>query len=84
MISLYQATGWRAQPNRVNAVLGSSPAVGAWYEDKLVGFARAVTEGIPRAYVEAVVVCPDMRVTGIGHTHADPQVGVTAAHLEGH
>jgi hypothetical protein len=36
-----------------------------------VGFARAVTDGILRAYVEDVVVCPDWRGMGTGQALVD-------------
>ncbi len=73
VIALYKATVWwpHRTAEQVSAVLGSSPAVGAWHDDKLVGFARAVTDGILRAYVEDVVVVPDRRGTGIGHVLMD-------------
>ncbi len=73
MIAIYQAAGWWPQrtAEQVSAVLGSSPAVGAWHDEKLVGFARAVTDGILRAYVEDVVVFPDRRGTGIGQALMD-------------
>jgi GNAT superfamily N-acetyltransferase len=47
-------------------VLGGSPAVGAWHGGQLVGFARAVTDGVLRAYVEDVLVSPSRRGSGIG------------------
>jgi GNAT superfamily N-acetyltransferase len=73
VIALYQAARWWPQrtADQVSAVLGSSPAVGAWHGEELVGFARAVTDGILRAYVEDVVVSPDWRSTGIGQALMD-------------
>src|ERR1022692_191973 len=50
---------------------GSSPAVGAWHEDEILGFARAVTDGVLRAYVEDVVVAADRRNAGIGQALLD-------------
>lgn len=44
----------------------ASPAVGAWHAQDLIGFARAVTDGILHAYVEDVVVSPDWRRMGVG------------------
>jgi GNAT superfamily N-acetyltransferase len=49
-------------------VLAGGPAVGAWHEAALVGFARAVTDGVLRAYVEDVVVEERFRGTGVGRT----------------
>jgi GNAT superfamily N-acetyltransferase len=73
VIALYQSAGWWPQrtAGQVSAVLGSSPAVGAWHEDELVGFARAVTDGVLRAYVEDVVVAADRRNAGIGQALLD-------------
>jgi hypothetical protein len=63
--------GWRSAPGglrrtagQVSAVLRASPAVGAWHGQDLVGFARAVTDGILRAYVEDVVASPDCLFPG--------------------
>jgi GNAT superfamily N-acetyltransferase len=36
-----------------------------------VGFARAVTDGALRTYIEDVVVCPDRRGKGIGRALMD-------------
>jgi ribosomal protein S18 acetylase RimI-like enzyme len=38
---------------------------------QLVGFARAVTDGVLRAYVEDVIVAPDRRGRGIGRAVLD-------------
>ena len=47
-------------------MLQASPAVGAWHGQELIGFARAVTDGILRAYVEDVIVAPGWRGRGVG------------------
>jgi GNAT superfamily N-acetyltransferase len=69
VLGLYQAAGWWPErtAEQVRAVLRASPAVGAWHGQDLIGFARAVTDGILRAYVEDVVVSPDWRGLGAGH-----------------
>ncbi len=65
---LYSAVGW--WPERTAAVIATileaSVAVGAWEEDRLIGFARAVTDGRTRAYIEDVAVLPGYRQRGIG------------------
>ncbi len=68
VLRLYQTAGWWPErtAEQVRAVLRASPAVGAWQGEDLIGFARAVTDGVPRAYVEDVVVSPDWRGTGVG------------------
>ncbi len=47
-------------------MLSHGPAVGAWDGGEVVGFARAVTDGVFRAYVEDVVVSRRHRGQGIG------------------
>jgi GNAT superfamily N-acetyltransferase len=69
VLALYRMADWWPErtAEQVRAVLRSAPAVGAWHGQDLVGFARAVTDGILRAYVEDVVVSPDWRGRGVGH-----------------
>ena len=73
VIGLYAAEGWwpERSSSQLAAVLESGPAVGAWAEDRLVGFARAVTDGVFRGYVEDVIVAPDARAAGIGRLLVD-------------
>jgi GNAT superfamily N-acetyltransferase len=68
VLGLYRTAGWWPErtAEQVRAVLVASPAVGAWHGEDLIGFARAVTDGVLRAYVEDVVVSPDWRGTGVG------------------
>ena len=68
VLSLYRAQDWWPERTReqVSAVLSGSPAVGAWHGDRLVGFARAVTDGVLRAYIEDVLVAPRWRGAGVG------------------
>lgn len=68
VVALYRAQDWWPErtTEQVASVLDTSPAVGAWHHDRLVGFARAVTDGHLRAYLEDVVVAPDRRGAGIG------------------
>jgi ribosomal protein S18 acetylase RimI-like enzyme len=56
---------------QVDDALLVSPAVGAWSNDELVGFARAVSDGTLRAYIEDVVVSPRSRGAGIGTALVD-------------
>lgn len=66
--SLYQQQGWWPERSEgdVAAVIAGGPAVGAWDGDQLVGFARAVSDGRFRAYVEDVVVDTVHRGSGCG------------------
>src|SRR5215218_8391987 len=54
----------REQDTRV--ALKSGPAVGAWDGDRLVGFARALSDGHFNAYVEDVMVHEEYRCQGVG------------------
>ncbi|TDE09316.1 GNAT family N-acetyltransferase [Jiangella asiatica] len=94
VIALFRNEDW--WPHRtaadMAAVLRTSPAVAAWQDDTVVGFARAVTDGRLRAYVEDVIVHPEVRGRGIGaslvrklhellHETISPLTLFSAAHL---
>jgi ribosomal protein S18 acetylase RimI-like enzyme len=68
VVGLYRIQGWWPErtAEQVAAALDNGPAVGAWQGDDLVGFARAVTDGVLRAYLEDVIVAPDFRNVGLG------------------
>ena len=46
-------------------MLKNSIAIGVWEENELVGFARVVSDGVFRAYIEDVVVHENVRNKGI-------------------
>lgn len=48
------------------AIAHSSPVVSAWDGDLLVGFARALSDGVYRATIWDVVIHPDYRGSGLG------------------
>jgi N-acetylglutamate synthase-like GNAT family acetyltransferase len=48
------------------AIDRSEPVISAWEEDKLIGFARATSDGIYRATIFDVVIDPDYRRLGLG------------------
>jgi ribosomal protein S18 acetylase RimI-like enzyme len=68
VVRLYSVESWwpERRAEQVAAVLDRLPAVGAWRDDRLVGFARAITDGYIHAYLDDVVVDPDERHRGIG------------------
>jgi GNAT superfamily N-acetyltransferase len=70
VLALYRAQGWWPERTALQVIraLAAGPAVGAWHEEVLVGFARAVTDGVLRAYVEDVVVAERFRRTGVGRS----------------
>ena len=47
-------------------MLKNSIAIGVWKENELIGFARVVSDGVFRAYLEDVVVHESVRNKGIG------------------
>ncbi|OFD58619.1 acetyltransferase [Bacillus mycoides] len=65
---LYDSVGW--WPERkvidIEKMLKNSIAIGVWEENELIGFARVVTDGVFRAYIEDVVVHESVRNKGIG------------------
>jgi ribosomal protein S18 acetylase RimI-like enzyme len=79
--ALYDAVAWWPGRTEVDiaAVLARDPAVGAWDGSRLVGFARLVSDGRLRAYVEDVVVHPDYRRKGIGRSLVCRLVASTGA-----
>jgi ribosomal protein S18 acetylase RimI-like enzyme len=73
VLELYRAEGWWPErtAGQVRAVLRTAPAVGAWHGQELIGFARAVTDGVLRAYVEDVIVSAEWRGSGVGRALLD-------------
>lgn len=65
---LYDGAGWwpEWEVSGIERAIVASIAVGAWDGDKLVGFSRAISDGVHRAYVEDVVIDPEYRGSGIG------------------
>lgn len=48
------------------AITNSEPVVSVWDRERLIGFARATSDGIYRATVWDVVIHPDYRGAGLG------------------
>jgi ribosomal protein S18 acetylase RimI-like enzyme len=63
--SAFWAIDRRIEDLRV-AVDRSEPVVSAWDEDKLIGFARATSDGIYRAGIWDVAIDPDYQRLGLG------------------
>ena len=68
LIKLYQYVGWWEERKQqdIEDMLLKVKSVGAWKDDTLIGFARAVSEGKFRAYIEDVVIHNSYREEGIG------------------
>ena len=68
LIKLYQYVGWWEERKQqdIEDMLLKVKSVGAWKDDTLIGFARAVSDGKFRAYIEDVVIHNSYREEGIG------------------
>ena len=67
---LRASTGWTDVSHDVltKQVHGAMWVVSAWDGPRLVGFARAISDGVTNAYIATVVVDPEYRRRGIGST----------------
>lgn len=67
---LFQTAAFWASDRRCEdltiALCNSNPVISAWDGDRLVGFARATSDGIYRATIWDVVVHPDYQGAGLG------------------
>jgi ribosomal protein S18 acetylase RimI-like enzyme len=50
------------------AIANSEPVISVWDGEQLIGFARATSDGIYRGTIWDVVIHPDYRGVGLGHT----------------
>lgn len=66
--SLLHQTGWAKNRNveSIQKLLDNSLCIGAWDGNQLVGFARAITDDVYRAFIEDVIVEESYRGEGIG------------------
>jgi GNAT superfamily N-acetyltransferase len=69
LAALFAEVGWAHRGGSVErlalAIAGSRFVVTAWDGARLVGFARAISDGITTAYVTDVLVAPSHRRRGI-------------------
>ncbi|MDX8363379.1 GNAT family N-acetyltransferase [Cytobacillus sp. IB215316] len=67
-MKLYNDVSWwgERQEQDIEEMLIKGQSVGAWIDGTLVGFARAVSDGKFRAYVEDVVIHSSYRKEHIG------------------
>jgi ribosomal protein S18 acetylase RimI-like enzyme len=65
---LYDQEAWwpERSAREIAGMLVDGEAIAAWYGDHLVGFARAISDGRFRAYIEDVIVHRDFHRSGIG------------------
>jgi N-acetylglutamate synthase-like GNAT family acetyltransferase len=68
--ALFNATAFWAQERQMEdleiAIANSDPAISVWDGDRLIGFARATSDGIYRAAIWDVVIHPDYQGAGLG------------------
>jgi N-acetylglutamate synthase-like GNAT family acetyltransferase len=67
---LFQVAAFWARDRRIEdlaiAIANSHPVVSVWQDDRLIGFARATSDGIYRATIWDVVIHPDYQGAGLG------------------
>jgi predicted GNAT family N-acyltransferase len=65
---LYNDVDWweERQEQDIDDMLNKVQSVGAWKDETLIGFARAVSDGKFRAYIEDVVIHSSYRKEDIG------------------
>ena len=74
IVGLYQAHGWThaGDPDRLRtAIEASSYSVVALEEERVVGFARALSDEAFAVYIADILVAPDRQRQGIGRTLAE-------------
>ena len=74
IVGLYRAHGWThaSDPDRLRtAIEASSYSVVALEEERVVGFARAMSDEAFAVYIADILVAPDRERQGIGRTLAE-------------
>ncbi len=69
--NLFETTGWNhaepiEQDQIYTAISRSWYTVSAYYEDRLVGFGRVISDGVYHALIVEMIVHPDFQHQGIG------------------
>jgi ribosomal protein S18 acetylase RimI-like enzyme len=71
---LFQAAAFWAKDRRPEelaiAIANSDPVITVWDHDRMIGFARATSDGIYRATIWDVVIDPDYQGLGLGRKAA--------------
>ncbi|MFJ7700419.1 GNAT family N-acetyltransferase [Lysinibacillus fusiformis] len=68
LMMLYKNAGWweERKEKDIENMLKQDISIGVWIDDNLIGFARAVSDGKFRAYIEDVVIHNEFQKMGIG------------------
>ncbi|BCL36437.1 GNAT family N-acetyltransferase [Nostoc sp. MS1] len=64
-VSAFWAKGRSIEDLRI-AIINSEPVISVWDSERLIGFARATSDGIYRATIWDVVIHPDYQGNGLG------------------
>lgn len=74
---LYDEVQWWPERDKssIAEMLQHGPYVSAWSGEVLVGFCRAITDGVFRAYIEDMAVRPGFQRKGIGTMLLDKMMG---------
>jgi ribosomal protein S18 acetylase RimI-like enzyme len=67
VVALNAEIGWLSERTEADyaTAVARCPSVGAWDEARLIGFARAITDGSTHAYIDDVMVHPAHRRGGL-------------------
>ena len=73
ILGLYRAHGWThaGDPDRLRTAIEASFSVVALEEERVVGFARAMSDDAFAVYIADILVSPDRQRQGIGRTLAE-------------
>lgn len=70
VLSLYSAVGWKNYVERAkileSAFAASLCVIGAFEGDKLIGFIRAVGDGLTIVFIQDIIVSPEYQRQGTG------------------
>jgi ribosomal protein S18 acetylase RimI-like enzyme len=72
LIGLYDSVGWKAytvserRPDLPRALRNSTYVVTAWYGERLIGLARALSDDVSVFYLQDLLVLPGYQGQGIG------------------
>lgn len=70
LLELFQIAAFWAQSRKIEdlevAIANSEPAISVWDGDRLIGFARATSDGVYRATIWDVIIHPDYQGAGLG------------------
>jgi len=70
LLELFQIAAFWAQSRKIEdlevAIANSEPAISVWDGDRMIGFARATSDGVYRATIWDVIIHPDYQGAGLG------------------